>query len=146
MTATRSITERFWSKVRRSAGCWEWTASRTKRGYGQFLLTTGRPILAHRMVWVLTHGVIPDGLYVCHKCDNPQCVRPDHLFLGSQGDNMRDMSAKGRANPWGAKLTACTKGHPYNATNTHVTAEGERQCRVCRRLKRSKTHRVPTPQ
>lgn len=86
--------ERFWAKVEKGPDCWEWKAFRNK-GYGKFTYN-GRMYLAHRLSWILTNGPIPDGLGVLHSCDNPPCVNPDHLFLGTQLDNMRDASNKGR--------------------------------------------------
>jgi hypothetical protein len=91
---------RFWGKVRKDAhGCWEWTGSRMNGRYGQFTYTTRTGqvhIYAHRMAWEITNGPIPAKHYICHTCDNPLCVRPDHLFAGTQFDNMRDASRKGR--------------------------------------------------
>lgn len=87
--------ERFWSKVDTTGECWEWTRGRHRNGYGCFH-ADGRSYRAHRFAWELTNGVIPNGLYVLHQCDNPSCVRPDHLYLGTQGDNMADCAAKGR--------------------------------------------------
>jgi hypothetical protein len=93
--------DRFWAKVLRSDGCWLWSACVDEHGYGSFvrLQEDGSHRLegAHRVAWELTHGPIPDGLRVCHHCDTPPCVRPDHLFLGTQADNMADMQRKGRA-------------------------------------------------
>jgi hypothetical protein len=94
----RSLEERFWSKVDRSGECWMWVASLASTGYGQFYDKPRRrtPIGAHRVAWELANGPIPAGLQVLHRCDNPPCVRPDHLFIGTVSDNMRDMYAKGR--------------------------------------------------
>ena len=90
-----SLRERFWGKVRvaQGEGCWEWTGWRLQRsGYG--MMWPG--IRAHRLAYELMNGRIPSGMSVLHRCDNPPCVRPDHLFLGTQADNMRDMIRKGR--------------------------------------------------
>lgn len=96
MTPTaRPATARFWEKVDQAGDCWVWLAHKDHAGYGQF--TYGlKTIRSHRVAWILTHGEIPNGLFVCHKCDNPSCVRPDHLFLGTHSDNMRDSYRKGR--------------------------------------------------
>lgn len=88
--------DRFWSKADTSRECWTWTGCCTAHGYGQFHFE-GKTTKAHRVAWIITHGPIPDGLCVLHRCDNPPCVRPDHLFLGTLSDNMQDCVAKGRA-------------------------------------------------
>jgi len=88
--------ERFWAKVEKTDHCWNWKGSKVAKRYGGFKLDIY--MLAHRVSWIWANGPIPDGLYVCHKCDNGFCVRPDHLFLGSQQDNMNDMKSKGRGN------------------------------------------------
>lgn len=104
-----SIRERFWAKVdkrgpvsvhRPELGpCQVWTEHTTKAGYGQFYLHSGDPRLAHSVSYALTKGPVPPRLHVCHHCDNPPCVRPDHLFIGTAADNARDMVAKGRQGP-----------------------------------------------
>lgn len=86
---------RFYNKVAIGDGCWEWQAHRTPKGYGTFRLD-GRSIGAHRASWHLANGAIPDGLHVLHRCDNPACVRPGHLFLGTNQDNVDDRDSKGR--------------------------------------------------
>ena len=90
------IEERFWPHVRKSDGCWTWTST-TLRGYGVITHGVGRRNLpAHRASWELHHGPITGNLRVLHACDNPPCVRPDHLFLGTDADNVRDMVGKDR--------------------------------------------------
>lgn len=79
----------------RGEGCWEWTGGRNPSGYGRVQLGSNW-YLAHRVAWVLANGSIPEGMFICHHCDNPPCVRPDHLFVGTAKDNSHDMAAKGR--------------------------------------------------
>jgi len=92
---TGNTLERFWAKVNRTDSCWLWTGSKTIGGYGQFPYKR-IPLLAHRVSYLISCGDIPDGLIVCHHCDNPSCVRPDHLFVGTHKDNFEDMVKKGR--------------------------------------------------
>jgi len=93
------ILERFLSKIdaKDENGCMLWTASKDKNGYGYFRVSTKRKEFAHRYSWEETSGKISDNLFVLHKCDNPSCVNPEHLFLGNHQDNMDDMSKKHRA-------------------------------------------------
>ena len=89
--------DRFWAKVNKTGECWIWTGSRNALGYGSFGIAGHKTELAHRTAWRLTNGEdLPSTVKVCHRCDNPPCVRPDHLFLGSQADNVADQIAKGR--------------------------------------------------
>jgi hypothetical protein len=87
---------RFWRSVEKTEECWFWTASVNTYGYGQIRNAEGRYTTAHRISWMLANGPIPAGLCVLHRCDNTRCVRPDHLFLGTQQDNIADKVAKGR--------------------------------------------------
>jgi hypothetical protein len=90
--------QRFWSKVDKSGGpdaCWIWAAGKTAAGYGELGIHK-HIVYSHRLAWILTYGEIHDGLCVCHKCDNPPCCNPDHLFLGTASDNATDMVKKGR--------------------------------------------------
>ena len=93
----RSPLTRFWSKVQKGATCWGWTGA-VANGYGQFNQygPNSSPVRAHRFSWEFHYGKIPDGLWVLHHCDNPPCVRPEHLFLGTAADNSQDMVTKGR--------------------------------------------------
>lgn len=92
------MVDRFWEKVRKSDSCWEWIGSISKDGgYGVFHVSSERPtVKSHRVSWEIANGCIPEGMLVCHRCDNPKCVRPDHLFLGNYLVNNRDMVQKER--------------------------------------------------
>lgn len=118
----RSLEERFWEKVNRSAfkGCWLWKGSTFHFGHGQFSVTQDgrrRNKKAHRVAWELTNGPIPDGLMVCHRCDNPPCVRPDHLYLGTAKDNHDDSWNKGRA------FMQLRDDHPFKKLSDEQTLE-----------------------
>lgn len=93
------LSERFWEKVVKIPfhECWEWIGSRARGGYGSSSDEGGAISLAHRVAWRLTHGPIPEGLCVLHRCDNRSCVNPAHLWLGTQVDNIADMVRKGRS-------------------------------------------------
>jgi len=87
--------DRIWEKIDKSSGCWLWKAGKNQNGYG-LIRANGKERLAHRLAWELTNGPIPKGMCICHKCDNPACINPNHLFLGTQKDNIKDMDGKGR--------------------------------------------------
>lgn len=114
-----TLEQRVWSKVDRTGSCWEWQARVGNHGYGEIMMPSGKK-LAHRVVWEMEYGEIPDGMLVLHTCDNRRCVRPEHLWLGTNLQNMQDMARKGRAH-W-SRRTECLNGHPRT----------ERNCRTCR--------------
>lgn len=121
---SREARVRFWSRVRPVArgprkGCWLWTGARHPFGHGRFALGTGiAPGYTHRIAWELLRGAIPAGMQVNHHCDEPSCVNPDHLYVGTQGDNMRDAKRRGRL--------ATTHAH------RKMTAEQVIECRMLR--------------
>lgn len=94
-TRTQEIYSRLINNTAIVNGCYEWKGSRNKDGYGQASVN-GRRVLAHRAIWSLIHGQIPEKMYICHKCDNPPCINPEHLFLGTPSDNQKDSYRKGR--------------------------------------------------
>lgn len=107
----KPVNDRFWAKVNKTDGCWEWTAAKNRKGYGQIRVNSALYI-AHRLSYAEHYGDIPKDMVVMHTCDNPSCVRPEHLQLGTLADNNRDRAKKGRsANTFGennphSKLTA----------------------------------------
>jgi hypothetical protein len=93
------LADRFWGRVKKGKGCWLWQGYKDKKtnyGFVNARRLLGAPTTAQRVAWMLTNGPITDGLHVLHKCDNPPCVRPSHLFLGTQQDNNEDRDRKGR--------------------------------------------------
>jgi hypothetical protein len=120
---------RFWAKVspEPNSGCWLWLGAVAPYNYGQFWL--GRLVRCHRLVYETLVAPVPADAKVCHRCDNPNCCNPDHLWLGSHSDNMRDMFAKGRMvrRPW---KKVCKRGHPRVPSNLAGA-----DCLECRRLR-----------
>lgn len=110
--------------------CVEWTGRRTATGYGR-LVRGGKHLYAHRWTYQQEHGPIPAGMLVRHTCDNPPCVNPEHLVLGTQADNMRDMAERGRS--YWRNRDSCSQGHLYTEENTYISKRGSRVCRTCRR-------------
>ena len=90
-----------------------------------------KSIAVHRYMWTQKYGPIPDGLMVCHKCDNPACMNTDHLFLGTARDNAQDMAKKGRH--WQQQKTHCIESHEYSPDNTYIDKHGHRHCKQCNR-------------
>jgi hypothetical protein len=100
MLPRRTLEDRFWSNVSKAGedDCWLWNAARDRYGYGVFGVDR-KAAFAHRVAWKISNGYEPRGLCVLHNCDNPRCVNPRHLSVGSQADNLRDMRNKGRDKP-----------------------------------------------
>ena len=118
--ATVYTPETFYNFVDKAAanGCWVWTGTCDRAGYGLFRKSNGSRdssarVAAHRYSYEISKGSIPDGLHVCHSCDNPSCVNPDHLWVGTASDNMQDMWAKGRG----------PRGYKRNAARSAASAE-----------------------
>lgn len=130
--APRDPVERFWEHVdvRGPDDCWPWLAGCYPNGYGRMGMgsradDSRRDVMAHRFAWELEHSEIPKGMNVCHQCDNPPCVNVEHLFLGTQADNLVDMHNKGRGKE--CELHCC-RGH---LKALHYDNQG--RCKACRR-------------
>lgn len=136
--------EVFNKRVAKGPGCWEWTGSRNTAGYG-VISSKGRKRMAHRVSYEIANGPIPDGMLVCHRCDNPKCVRPDHLFLGTSRDNAQDAASKGRVSNQNKFRTACKRGHPLVEGNL-ANKGGQRRCLTCLLAERVKFSKIKTEQ
>lgn len=124
--------DRYWAKVSKSEDCWLWLGASHDDGYGHIKAGVGgRVLLAHRVAYVAFVGPLLPGMLVCHRCDTPACVRPEHLFLGDHATNAQDRNSKGRSAS--QRVTACPSGHAYDEENTGVNVEGKRFCRQCAR-------------
>jgi hypothetical protein len=136
------VSRRFWEKVLKTETCWIWQASKRNKGYGAFTWHDDDGTLnqdrAHRVVWRLFFGEIPDGQFVLHKCDNPACCNPDHLFLGTKSDNNQDMVNKGRHVPGGAH---CGKSGKWKRGKEHHNVKvDENIVRNIRKDKKTKSY------
>lgn len=130
--------ERFWERVRKSDGCWEWTGRTHRTGYGELDATIGgkeKPWRAHRLSFFLANGYFPpSNIDVCHTCDNRRCVNPAHLYAGTRADNMRDCVVRGRVQRYNSSKTHCPHGHSLHDALVDKR-RGWRRCRECQRLR-----------
>ena len=134
---TLGINIRFLGKVihKGPSECWPWIGAvrGVARPYGM-IWESNRNRAASQVAWEWLHGVVfPAGLEACHTCDNPRCVNPSHIFPGTRSDNMRDASAKGRMGTQMLNQTHCKHGHLFAGANLHVSPDGHRVCRACKR-------------
>lgn len=140
MPARVSPAQRFWYYVRINdeSGCWEWTGGKNNRGYGLFKVDS-KMVATHRFAYEMMVSDIPDGIFVCHKCDNPPCCNPAHLFLGTRSDNVQDCLSKGRFSApkqYRIKATGkCFAGlHDWVPENIKTKANGALSCKLCLRI------------
>lgn len=135
---TRPAVDRVLAKSEQQGDCIVFIGAKSQNGYGRIGVgnradgTRGNAS-AHRVVWEHHNGPIPEGMFVCHTCDNPPCVNIDHLWLGTVTDNNRDKAAKGRHRTGWSERTHCPQGHPYDEANTYRDSHGWRYCRACGR-------------
>ncbi len=133
-----SAQERLNSKTYVQDGHLLWAGALDSGGYG-LIGANGSMVGTHRVSWEIAYGPIPEGLNVLHLCATPPCIRPEHLYLGTQADNAQDRLAAG--NDHNARKTHCMRGHPFDKENTYLYPAGERNCRICcrdqRRARRS---------
>lgn len=139
------LIKRFFQKVNKSGNekfpdCWIWDAGRTSKDYGSFSYYTKKPAIGAHVASYLFHiGEIPDGQIVRHNCDNPPCVNPEHLILGSHSDNMKDMFARGRNGSSTKKRTHCYEGHLFEEFGVYErkkkNGKTDRICKECQRNK-----------
>lgn len=137
---TYNLPDRFWAKVDRrgSDECWSWTGRLNDNGYGIYQINRRRHP-ASRVITEAIHGPLGE-LFACHTCDNPACVNPAHLFVGTAKDNVQDMLSKGRRPYVCRQRTHCKQGHDLSPDNVYVNpGSGDRSCRKCRTERNKKT-------
>lgn len=135
---SKEASDRFWAKVEKTDGCWIWRGYKNSRGYGAFSfrykengIKKFASYRAHRIAYELLIGEIADGYVACHKCDNPSCVNPDHIFIGTSLDNYRDCMSKGRARFQNKKF--CKNGHERSGENVIINGN-KTICKLCQRI------------
>ena len=123
---------RLYSRIEKdSSGCWNYTGQRCPQGYGKLKCVDYGETLAHRVSYIVHHGPIKKEDCVLHRCDNPSCVNPEHLFLGDRDVNNKDRAKKGRTVTPNMNLTHCKRGHEFTVENTTIRKNGTRLCRTC---------------
>jgi hypothetical protein len=123
-----------------ATGCWLWQRGKISTGYGSIGFGNKR-FLAHRLAYAFAHGPIPAGLEICHRCDTPSCVNPEHLFAGSHQVNMADSFAKGRSRSPTAGKSHCRRGHLLSTDNVRLTKTrgyNTRVCKACEQMRQTK--------
>lgn len=138
------IQDYFWLTVYKTDTCWLWFGTTYEAGYGQYSYEN-KIQSAHRVSWQMHYGPIPEGLIVCHKCDVPQCVNPDHLFLGTHKTNAEDRESKGRSNYDIRKRrqpgTHCSKGHELTVDNIYARTRGRGDCKICAKTRANERYK-----
>jgi len=135
--------EDFFDKINKTDTCWLWNSYVDKDGYGKFRFNK-KDHRAHRFSYILYKGIIPKDLCICHFCDQPACVNPNHLWVGTKKENNQDRALKNRSNNQNKSKTSCPQGHKYDEQNTLTRTKKngrlERRCRVCNKVNQKKSY------
>lgn len=130
-----SYEDRFFQKIEKTKTCWFWKGALNSKGYGSFAVER-KSKLAHRYSYELHKGEIPKGMLICHSCDIPKCVNPDHLWAGTASDNAKDMFNKNRNGYTNRKRTHCRNGHLFTEKTTYINERKDGRidkiCRICK--------------
>lgn len=137
MSKDMSYEERFFQKVNKTDSCWLWTGAVNSKGYGSMMFE-GKVTSTHRLSFMWFKEEIPKGMHICHSCDVPACVNPEHLWVGTHSDNMQDMIAKDRHGRSMRTQTHCRRGHEFAIfgfkTFTRKNGKVEKYCKECKRI------------